>query len=117
MTAAISIPGWPIGVAADGVLMAWRVLTGTFFPDGGATGVFCAAGILLALGFCRRCERRFFRDWARDGFFVFGLMLGLGSFVQFELRSEDFSQVSIACAWVCGLGLAQALQTTAMARR
>lgn len=105
------------GVAPTVVLLVpWRVLTGTFLPDGGATGIFCAAGFLLALGFYRRCERRFFPGLGAGWIFVFGLMLGLGSFVQFELRSKDFYQVPIACAWVCGLGMAHALLTAATAR-
>jgi putative flippase GtrA len=105
------------GVAPTVVLLVpWRVLTGTYLPDGGATGIFCAAGFLLVLGFYRRCERRFFTRLGAGWVFVFGLMLGLGSFVQFELRSKDFYQVPIACAWVCGLGMAHGLLTAVMAR-
>lgn len=99
------------------LLVPWRVLTGTFLPDGAATGIFCAAGFLLALGFYRRCERRFFPGLGRGWIVVFGLMLGLGSFVQFELRSKDFYQVPIACAFACGLGVAHALLTAATAQR
>ena len=99
------------------LLVPWRVLTGTFLPDGAATGIFCAAGFLLALGFYRRCEQRFFPGLGRGWVVVFGLMLGLGSFVQFELRSRDFYQVPIACAFACGLGVAHALLTAATAQR
>lgn len=105
------------GVAPAVVLLVpWRVLTGAFLPDGGATGIFCAAGFLLALGFYRRCERRFFPSLGVGWIFVFGLTLGLGSFVQFSLRSKDFYQVPIACAWLCGMGTAHALLTAALAR-
>jgi len=99
------------------LLVPWRILTGAFLPDGAATGIFCSVGFLLALGFYRRCERLFFPDLGRGWVFVFGLMLGLGSFVQFELRSKDFYQVPIACAFACGLGVAHALLTAATARR
>ena len=99
------------------LLVPWRVLTGTFLPDGAATGIFCVVGFLLALGFYRRCERRFFPNLGRGWIVIFGLMLGLGSFVQFELRSKDFYQVPIACAFAAGLGVAHALLTAATARR
>ena len=98
------------------LLVPWRVLTGTFLPDGAATGIFCTVGFLLALSFYRRCERLFFPALGRGWIFVFGLMIGLGSFVQFELRSKDFYQVPIACAFACGLGVAHALLTAAAAR-
>ena len=99
------------------LLVPWRVLTNTFLPDGAATGIFCTVGFLLALSFYRRCERQFFSNLGRGWIVVFGLMLGLGSFVQFELRSRDFYQVPIACAFACGLGVAHALLTAAKARR
>ncbi len=105
------------GVAPAVVLLVpWRVLTGTFLPDGAATGIFCAAGFLSALWFFRRCERRFFPGLGAGWVWAFGLMLGLGSFVQFELRSKDFYEVPIACAFACGLGMAHALFTAAAAR-
>jgi putative flippase GtrA len=98
------------------LLVPWRVLTGTYLPDGGATGFFCTVGFLLALWFYRRCQRRFFPTLGAGWVLVFGLTLGLGSFVQFELRSKDFYQVPIACAFACGLGVAHGLLTAAMAR-
>ncbi|MEI8088732.1 MAG: GtrA family protein [Opitutaceae bacterium] len=98
------------------LLVPWRVLTGTFLPDGAATGIFCTVGFLLALSFYSRCERLFFWALGRGWIFIFGLMIGLGSFVQFELRSKDFYQVPIACAFACGLGVAHALLTAATAR-
>ena len=103
-------PPFIIEIDAEEILgTSWRPVT--------TTGIFCAAGFLLALGFYRRCEQRFFPGLGRGWVVVFGLMLGLGSFVQFELRSRDFYQVPIACAFACGLGVAHALLTAATAQR
>jgi len=98
------------------LLVPWRVLTGTYLPDGGATGIFCTVGFLLALWFYRRCQRRFFPELGAGWVFAFGLLVGLGSFVQFELRSKDFYQVPIACAFACSLGLAHGMFTAATAQ-
>ena len=91
------------------LLAPWRVLTGTYLADGVGTGIFCTVGFLLALWFYQRCQRRFFPGLGAGWIFAFGLALGLGSFVQFELRSTDFYQVPIACAFACSLGMANAL--------
>jgi len=106
------------GVAPVILLYApWRLATGTYLADGAGTGVFCAIGFLLAVWFFRRCQRRFFptpRPWWT---FVVVLTLGLGSFVQFELRSSEFYQVPIACAFACAMGAANALLLAAGSAR
>ncbi len=106
------------GVAPVILLYApWRLATGTYLADGAGTGVFCAIGFLLAVWFFRRCQRRFFPTPRPLWTFVVVLTLGLGSFVQFELRSSEFYQVPIACAFACAMGGANALLLAAGSAR
>ena len=98
------------------LLVPWKLLTGGYLADGAGTGLFCAAGFLLAVAFYRQCQRRFFPGLGAGWTFVFVLMLGLGSFVQFELRSADFYQVPIACAFACSMAMANALLAAAVSR-
>jgi len=104
------------GVAPVILLYApWRLAAGTYLADGAGTGVFCAVGFLLAVWFFRRCQRRFFPDPRPVWTFVVVLTLGLGSFVQSELRSSEFYQVPIACAFACAMGVANAMLLAAAA--
>ncbi len=105
------------GIAPAILLYApWHLLTGTFLSDGVGTGVFCAVGFLLAAGFYRRCQRRFFPGLSSAWNAAAVLLLGLGSFIQFELRSTDFYQVPIAAAFACTMGTANALLLVATSR-
>lgn len=98
------------GVAPVILLYApWRLATGTYLADGAGTGVFCAIGFLLAVWFFRRCQRRFFPEPRPLWTFAVVLTLGLGSFVQSALRSSEFYQVPIACAFACAMGVANAI--------
>ncbi|MDD2762716.1 MAG: hypothetical protein PHE83_01945 [Opitutaceae bacterium] len=98
------------GIAPVILLYApWRLLTGTFLAEGLGTGVFCAAGFLLAAVFFLRCKRRFFPALSPWWTLLGVLLLGLGSFVQFELHSPQFYQVPIACGYACAMGAAHAV--------
>jgi len=106
------------GVAPVILLYApWRLATGTYLADGAGTGVFCTVGFLLAVWFFRRCQRRFFPEPRPLWTFAVVLTLGLGSFVQSELRSSEFYQVPIACAFACAMGVANAMLLAAGSRR
>ena len=94
----------------------WRILTGTYLSDGAGTGLFCTAGFLLAVWFYLRCRRRFFNQLNPVWVFVVILSLGLGSFVQFELRSSEFYHVPISCAFMCAMVVAHAMLTSALSK-
>ena len=104
------------GVAPVILLLApWRLATGTYLTDGAAIGVFIAAGYLLAVWFFLRCRRRFFAELAPSWTVLAVLMLGLGSFLHYNLWGAQFYQVPIACAFVCGLVAAHGMLTAALA--
>ena len=94
----------------------WRILTGTYLSDGAGTGLFCTAGFLLAVWFYLRCRRRFFMHLNPFWVFIVILSLGLGSFVQFELRSSEFYHVPISCAFFCAMVVAHAMFLAALAK-
>ena len=77
------------------------------------TLVFCSAGFLLAAAFFLRCRRLFFPEAGRWWCALGVLVMGLGSFVQFELRSARFYEVPIACAFACAMGAAHAVLSAA----
>jgi hypothetical protein len=106
------------GVAPVILLYApWRLLTGTFLVQGVGTGIFCAAGFLLAALFFLRCRRRFFPGLGAEWSGLAVLTLGLGSFVQVEIEDPQFYQVPIACAFACAMGAAHAVLTALTATR
>ena len=105
------------GIAPVILLYApWRLLTGTFLAEGVGTGVFCAAGFLLAAGFYLRGKRRFFPGLRPVWTGLAILVLGLGSFVQFEMEDPRFYLVPIACAFACAMGAAHGVFTALAGR-
>ena len=97
------------------LLGPWRLLTGTYLRDGTATGVFCAAGFLLAAFFYLRCKRRYFPGIAPEWTFLAVLVLGLGSFIPFVISSSRIYEVPITCAFACCMLSAHAILSAAAA--
>ena len=97
--------------------LPWRLLTGGFLVEGVGTGIFCAAGFVLAAAFFLRIRRRFFPGLGAAWSGLAVLTLGLGSFVQHEIEDPRFYQVPIACAFACAMGAAHAMFSALTAQR
>ena len=98
------------------LLAPWRIIMGSYLSDGAAIGIFCSWAFLLAAWFYVRCHRLFFRSLNLVWIFVAIISLGLGSFIQFELRSSEFYHVPIASAFVCAMIVAHAMLWAAIGK-
>ena len=99
------------------LLAPWNLLTGTYLRDGTATGLFCAAGFILAALFYLRCRRRYFPEVSPWWTFVSLLVIGLGSFIPFVVGSPRIYEVPITCAFACTMLCANAVLSAALASR
>jgi hypothetical protein len=95
----------------------WHLLTGAYMRDGTGTGLFCAAGFLLAALFYLRCRRRYFPGISPWWTFAAVLVLGLGSFIPFVVSSPRIYDVPITCAFACCMLCAHAVLSAATAAR
>src|SRR5208283_3641703 len=95
----------------------WHLLAGTYLRDGTGTGIFCAAGFLLAALFYLRCKRRYFPEIAPGWTFLAVLAIGFGSFVPFVVCSARIYEVPITCAFACCMLCANAVLSAAAVDR
>jgi hypothetical protein len=95
----------------------WHLLTGTYLRDGTGTGVFCAAGFLLAALFYLRFKRRYFPEIAPGWTFLAVVVIGLGSFIPFVVCSARIYEVPITCAFACSMLCANAVLSAAATDR
>jgi hypothetical protein len=98
------------------LLAPWRIITGSYLSDGAAIGIFCSLGFLLAAWFYVRCYKIFFKNLSPVWVFIALISLGLGSFIQFELRSSEFYHVPIASAFLCAMIVAHAILWAAIGK-
>lgn len=99
------------------LLGPWNLLTGTYLRDGTATGIFCAAGFLLAALFYMRFKRRYFPGIPPGWTFAAVVALGLGSCIPFVVGSPRIYDVPITCAFACCMLAAHAVLSAAAASR
>jgi len=81
------------------LLLPFRLLTGSQFPQGLATVVFCAGGYLASLGLLLALRRRYLPNCRTGAVWLAALLLGLGNLCLMMLTRNSVWELPIASAY------------------